>query len=258
MDSRRTSLIKTMLRNFFSELIGTAILVFLGCLGVGKGLGQKSDETGVVLSFAMAVFVAIQVTCHNSGGHVNPAVTILSLFFKKLDIAMAAVYIVGQILGGIIGFGFLKAITPADKLHANGFEQHGLCSTVPNPDISVVQALLSEFLLTSILLLVVCSAWDPRNAHHDSMSVKFGFSIYSLAYAGGAYSGCSMNPARSFAPAIWNQTWTHHWIYWVGPIFSGIFCGFVYTIFFCPKAPVHFPSSQKLNSPKDELEMNTS
>lgn len=49
-----------------------------------------------------------QITCHNSGGHVNPAVTVLSLFFKKLSIPMAILYIVAQLIGGILGFGLIK------------------------------------------------------------------------------------------------------------------------------------------------------
>lgn len=119
----------------FPQVFGTGVLVFLGCMGVVQGLGQPGDHTGVVLSFALAVFVAIQVIfkkyielsvpcwltsdstyinltfqicCHNSGGHVNPAVTVVSLFFKKLNLPMAGIYIAGQVVGGILGFGLLK------------------------------------------------------------------------------------------------------------------------------------------------------
>ncbi|EEB15451.1 Aquaporin-4, putative [Pediculus humanus corporis] len=237
-------------------MIGTATLVFLGCLGVCKGLGQPGDHMGVVLSFGLAVFIAVQITCNNSGSHVNPAVTVMSLFFKKLNFPMAAVYILGQLIGAVIGYGLLKAVNPSNLLHANGFEEYGVCTTVPHPEISAARALLAEFLFTSILLLVVCSAWDPRNSHFESLSLKFGFTVFSLAYAGAAYSGCSMNPARSFGPAIWNQTWKDHWVYWVGPILAGLVWGFTYTRFFCPKLSPLTEDHKQLK--KGEMEMNVS
>lgn len=74
-------------------------------------------------------------------------------------------------------------MTPPSLLHYK-FEKYGMCTTVPHPELTIFQALLSEFVLTTLLMLIVCSAWDPRNSHHDSLTLKFGFTIFSLAYAG--------------------------------------------------------------------------
>lgn len=97
---------------------------------------------------------------------------------------MGAVYFVAQILGAFMGFGILKAVSPADVfVKADGAV--GLCTTVPSPLISPLQAVAVEFLITMVLILVCCGVWDPRNAkHHDSVPVRFGLAIACLALVG--------------------------------------------------------------------------
>ncbi|KAL0280823.1 UNVERIFIED_CONTAM: hypothetical protein PYX00_002002 [Menopon gallinae] len=234
LNDQKAELIIRYIVNFFSEVVSTGILVFLVCLGGVNGLGQNGNFTGAILCASLGVFMAIQVGSQVSGGHANPAVTVLSLFFKKLTFPMAINYICGQVVGGILGFGLIILITPTTEMLNEG-HKYGLGTTVPHPDLSLLQALIVEFLLTVLLMAMICSAWDPRNAYHDSMSLKIGLSVFPLAYAGAPYSGCSMNPARSFGPALWNNVWKDHWIYWVGPLSGAMVCGFFYTTFFCPK-----------------------
>lgn len=101
-------------------------------------------------------------------------------------------------------------------------------------------------------MLVVCSVWDARNEKNsDSVSIKFGLTVAVLATAVGPYTGCSMNPARSFAPALWNNQWSHHWVYWFGPIGGALIASFVYkTVFGVPdkveEEPI--PEAVALNS----------
>ena len=97
---------------------------------------------------------------------------------------MGAVYFTAQVLGGFMGFGILKAITPAHVFErAEGAT--GLCTTVPHPDVTPVQAVAVEFLITMVLIFTCCGVWDPRNAkHHDSVPVRFGLAITCLAMVG--------------------------------------------------------------------------
>lgn len=102
--------------------------------------------------------------------------------------------------------------------------------------ISVAEGLAAEFLATLILVFFICSAWDPRNAkNEDSLSIRFAFCIAVLCFAFMPFTGCSMNPARTLAPAVWNNYWAHHWLYWVGPLLGAIIAATVYRFVFLSK-----------------------
>lgn len=125
-------------------------------------------------------------------------------------------------------------MTPKDHLTSSTPDKaHLFCVTDLQSDVSAIQGLVLEGTATAILMLVVCSIWDARNAKNtDSVSIKFGLTVAMLATAFGPYTGCSMNPARSFAPALWNNEWSHHWIYWFGPIGGALVTSVVYKIVF--------------------------
>jgi aquaporin rerated protein, invertebrate len=230
------SSVKTTLIAGLAELIGTGILVFLGCMGCVAGLGVVPPHLQITLTFGLAVMVAIQCVGHISQAHINPAVTVGSIILGKKTIPEALVYIVSQTIGAILGFGMLKAVTPKNNLTSNNQLNEvdiTFCVTDLHKDLSAIQGLVLEGLATAILMLVVCSVWDSRNEKNsDSVSIKFGLTVAVIATAVGPYTGCSMNPARSFAPALWNNEWTHHWIYWFGPLGGALISSFAYRTIF--------------------------
>lgn len=245
--------LKNTLRTGLAELLGTAILVFIGCMGCVSGLGVNPHHLQVTLTFGLAVMIVIQCVGHISSAHVNPAVTVGSVVLGKKSIPEALVYILFQILGGIIGFGMLKVVTPKGKMTLGGLDDPDtLCVTDLHADVAVIQGLLLEGIATGVLMLVVCSVWDARNARNsDSVAIKFGLTVAALATAFGPYTGCSMNPARSLGPALWNDQWGHHWVYWFGPIGGALLSSFMYrTVFGVKDQPqvTSLPESQALNS----------
>uniref|UniRef100_A0A1B0D8I2 Uncharacterized protein n=1 Tax=Phlebotomus papatasi TaxID=29031 RepID=A0A1B0D8I2_PHLPP len=146
---------------------------------------------------------------------------------------LAVFYVAGQLLGGFIGFGVLKLITPKHIWRPEDATGPGVCTTVPHPDLSPFTAVTVEFIITSVLIFLCCGVWDSRNAkHHDSVPLRFGLTITGLALAGARFSGGSMNPARSLGPAIWNGDFEHHWIYWVGPLLAPLVVTPFYRIVF--------------------------
>lgn len=217
-----------------AELIGVALLVFIGCMGCNAGLGVLPTHLQITQTFGLAVMVVIQVFGHISQAHVNPAVTVGAVILGKKTIPEALVYFVSQMIGGIVGFGLLKVVTPRDKLRAGIIDQGDMfCVTDLHQDLSAIQGLVVESIATAVLMLVVCSVWDARNEKNtDSVSIKFGLTVMVLATAVGPYTGCSMNPARSFGPALWNNQWGHHWVYWFGPIGGALISSFMYRIIF--------------------------
>lgn len=245
--------LQKMLINFCSEFGGTYILVFLGCMGCVAGLsGGSIPHEQISFVFGFAVLIAVQCFGHVSGGHINPIVTVASVVLGNTPIAMAPVYILGQFVGAIAGYGSVMLVTPSVHLGnqvVGGVKSPGVCSPALNPQLSPVQGLAVEFIASSMLILVCCAVWDRKNSDkHDSVSVRFGLTIAVLAMAAGPYSGANMNPARSFAPALLNGDWSNHWIYWVGPLLAGTVTTWVYKYLFnTPPPEDKLPESIPLN-----------
>lgn len=124
---------------------------------------------------------------------------------------MACVYFVAQMLGAFMGYGLLMIMTPADLIFPS--EGPGLCVTMPHSNLTAFQALAFEYIATTVLIMICGGVWDPRNAkHQDSIPLRFGFAIMAIGLIVGPFTGASMNPARSFGPALWNHDFTMHWV----------------------------------------------
>ncbi|KAJ9592048.1 hypothetical protein L9F63_001427, partial [Diploptera punctata] len=161
------------------------------------------------------VMIVIQVIGHISKAHLNPAVTCCLVVIGDINVPLAGVYIVSELIGATLGYGVLLSITPSRILNQTAPEGSccAFCVNLVNKELTPLQGLLAEFLVTSILILVVCSVFDKRNAHNsDSVPIKFGLTIAAIAMAEAPFTGASMNPARSFGPAVWTGVWENHWV----------------------------------------------
>ncbi|KAL1491229.1 hypothetical protein ABEB36_011858 [Hypothenemus hampei] len=213
-----------------SELLATALLMFLGCMGC---IPQTDNPPAVhhmsALSFGLVVIVIIQIFGHVSGAHLNPAVTIATILLKMISPAMGVVYIVAQFIGAAFGFALLRVLMPQDWV------VRGFCATQPHPKSTPQQALAIEIIITCVLILVCCGVWDKRNAQkQDSVPARFGFIIAGISMVAGPISGASMNTARSFAPALLDGHYYNQWIYWIGPNIGAILgCGLYTFLFAC-------------------------
>lgn len=164
---------------FLAELLGTAMLVFLGCMGCVSTDVFHNNHLQMCLNFGLVVMVVIQCFGCVSGSHLNPTVTIAAYVYEMISAPMAIVYFCGQMLGGFIGYGLLKVVLPDSIINT---PSTGLCVTLPHPEITAGQGCIIEFIITAILILVCCGVWDPRNAKfHDSVPIRFGLAIACLA-----------------------------------------------------------------------------
>ncbi|XP_059607955.1 aquaporin-like [Phlebotomus argentipes] len=224
---------------FLAEMLGTAILVFMGC----SACIFSTSALVICITFGLAVMLIVNVFGCISGAHLNPAVTIAAVLYKLIPAAVAPIYMAGQFVGAFVGFGVLKSLVPGHIFRPEGATGPGVCSTVPNAEVSPFAALSMEFIITAVLILICCAVWDPRNAkHHDSVPLRFGLAITGLALAGGPLSGGSMNPARSLGPAVWNGDYQHHWIYWVGPILASLIVTPFYKLVFAARKEEETPA----------------
>uniref|UniRef100_V5I9M7 Aquaporin n=1 Tax=Anoplophora glabripennis TaxID=217634 RepID=V5I9M7_ANOGL len=219
---------------FLSELAATAILVFLGCMGCVTAIaGGSIPHEQISLTFGLAVMVSVQVFGHISGSHINPLVTVAAVTLGNTSLIQLPVYFVGQLIGALLGFGILTAVTPSEMMgnvQNSTYKTLGVCSPNINPDISVGQGFLVEFMISFILALVCCGVWDAKNSDkHDSVAIRFGLAIAVLAMAAGPYTGANMNPVRSFAPALFNGDWNNHWVYWIAPLTGSFIAALFYS-----------------------------
>lgn len=239
---KKNKAIRDILTLGFAELIGTALLLFLGCMGCVKSpesVPVPHHLSGIIFGFV--VLLIIQLFGHISGAHLNPAVTFSSAIQGQLRPVLIPIYIVAQFIGALLGFAMLKVLLPLELTTKVFFNpetneteyKYGLCSTTVHPKLSTIQGLTIEVIITTVLIMVCCAVWDKRNAANtDSTAVRFGFVISVISMVAGPFTGASMNTVRSFAPALFNNDWDSHWIYWVGPTLGSLIGTFCYKFIF--------------------------
>lgn len=197
-------------REVLAEFIGTFTLIFMGTGAVIVNQVSQGAVTHLGISgvFGAVVAALIYALGHISGAHLNPAVTLALWqggFFRRHRVFP---YILAQILGAIVASSLLLIIFgPVAKLGA----------TLPLND-NWQQSFVLEIILTFILMLVIFgAAVDPRS-HQSFAGLAIGLTVGLEAACMGPITGASMNPARSFGPALLSGIWQHQWLYWVAPI----------------------------------------
>ncbi|KAG5676478.1 hypothetical protein PVAND_006309 [Polypedilum vanderplanki] len=238
---------------FFAEFFGTAIMVFIVCFG-GVNDYEFYRPTLATMSFCsgLAPMIVINIFGHISGAHINPAVTIAAFVLKFIDFSTVIIYIIGQILGSVFGYLVMRFSIYTEYLQ----NPESFCMHLPTT--TCEKAFIIEIAITFVLILVICGCWDPRNVHNqDSTSLRVGFSVLVLTFIGGSYTGGSMNPARSFAPAIYNWNWDYHWIYWVGPILGSIIASVLYRFVFYKKKINETNENEIIESGNEEEQLRS-
>ncbi|KAG7214813.1 hypothetical protein INR49_010705 [Caranx melampygus] len=147
----------------------------------------------------------VQCFGHISGGHINPAVTAAMVVTRKLSLAKGLFYVLAQCLGAITGAGILYLVTPAAVRGSLGV-------TTVNSNISVGHGLLVELLITFELVFTVFATCDPnRTDLGGSAGLAIGIAVAIGHFFAIPYTGASMNPARSFGPAMVTLNFGNHW-----------------------------------------------
>lgn len=217
----------SLLKRTLAEAVGTYALVTAGCgaIIVNQLTGTLS-HIGVALTFGLIVTVMIASTGHLSGAHFNPAVTVAFAMTRHFPLREVPFYVVGQVIGAVLGSLTLQALF--------GTIAH-LGATLPSG--STWQSLGVEVLLSAVLMYVIIAVATDTRAVGQLAAVAIGATVALDALWGGAISGASMNPARSFGPALVAGVWTHHWIYWLGPLLGAALGALCYQFLRTPMVP---------------------
>jgi aquaporin NIP len=211
-----------LLRKASAELIGVyALVVAGGGAAIVDTQTHALTHVGVALVFGLVITVMIAAIGHISGGHINPSVSISLAVTGYLSWKDLLFYLLGQFLGAVLGALTLLAFF-------NTQAAVGMAVTEPAATVSTWQALAIEGVLTAFLVFVVSSVGTDPQGIGKLAAFAIGGTIALDVLWAGPLSGGSMNPARSFGPALISGNWTDLWVYFVGPIAGGIIGALAY------------------------------
>ena len=243
-------------RNWFAEAIGTYALVFFGPLAIilsvvafGDGLSIESIIM-IALAHGAAVGLMVYAFGHISGAHINPAVTIPMMITKKISVGDGIGYIIFQLIGAVVAAFSLKAILPEIGAKVN-FGTQGGPSELLNS--SIMAGITVEIILTFFLVTVIFLTAVHKKAAAGIHGISIGGIVFLLHIVGVPLTGASMNPARTFGPAVVSGFWELHWIYWLAPIVGGIIAGVIMNYVFVNNAEPKTKSVSRSTS-KSQLE----
>lgn len=214
-------------RHFIAEFIGTFALVFVGgaAIMVAKDSASPAGLVGIALAHGLILAVMVSALMRISG-HFNPAITIGFVAARRIELSMAAVYILGQLLGAIVGAYMLKFTFPFTLFEATRGGGQAIALQV-----SGGQAFLLEAIATFLLAIVVFgTAVDPKAPKVGGIAI--GLVVAADILAIGPATGASMNPARSFGPAVASGIFEAQLIYWLAPITGAVLASVLYEYLF--------------------------
>lgn len=210
------------LKKYVAEFIGTLVLVLFAC-GTAAVVGCSATAgTGYLLT-ALAfglVIVAMAYSIGNiSGCHINPAVTIAMLVSKKISLKDAIGYMIAQFIGATCGAAILMALVGAETgLGANALYQG-----------SIAKSLIIEVILTFVFVIAILGV-TSKVENSAVAGIVIGLSLTLVHILGISFTGTSVNPARSFGPAllVGGEALTSVWVFIVAPLVGGILAALVY------------------------------
>lgn len=208
------------MRKYLAEAFGTMFLVLLAC-GSAVLAGPKIGVLGIGLCFGLVLLCLCYCIGNISGCHVNPAVSFAMWLSGKLSGKDFVGYVVAQLVGAAIGAGFLYWFVNMNP----GFDFGGitgannLATNVLQPGATSGMALLVEILFTFFFVLVILGATDAKHGFGKFAGLAIGIALGLVNIVGIPVDNCSVNPARSFGPALFSpDAWCDFWIMVVGPL----------------------------------------
>jgi aquaporin TIP len=223
------------LKGALAEFISLFLFVFIG---VGTVMSYEKIHPGdleaggllmIAIAHGLAIAILVAATANISGGHVNPAVSLGLALAGKITVIRLVLYWVAQLLGAVAGAWVLKQVTTGEDVarHAIG------------AGMTPMSAMLMEIILTFTLVFVVfATAVDPKKGTVGVIApLAIGFTVLAQIFVGAPFSGASMNPGRSFGPAVVAMDFTNHWVYWLGPFIGAALAALIYDGVFISPAP---------------------
>lgn len=215
------------LRHFVAEFVGTFALVFVGSGSIIAATANRMDSALIVAALAHGTILAVMVSATmRISGHFNPAVTIGFLAARRIEPAMAGVYIAAQIVGAILAAYALKMLLPDTLTEATRIGGQSIAL-----ETSAGQAIGLEAIATFFLTFVIFgTAVDPKAPRIGGLAI--GLTLAACIFAIGPFTGGSLNPARSLGPAVASGVFEGQAVYWIGPLVGSLAAALLYDTLF--------------------------
>lgn len=211
------------MKKFYAEFFGTMFLVLLAC-GSAVLAGPSIGGLGIGLCFGLVLICLCYCIGNISGCHVNPAVSFAMLLSGRMSGKDFIMYVIAQLLGAGVGAAFLFWLM---EMGGDGFTFGGitaqsgndLATNVCQPGVSQGMALFTEILLTMFFVTVILGVTDPKKGYGKFAGIAIGWALGLVNIVGIPVDNCSVNPARSFGPALFSpNAWPDFWVMVVGPL----------------------------------------
>jgi MIP family channel proteins len=212
-------------RTLLAELLGTFTLVFVGSLSILAAVSLQAPlQVGIAFGFGLALLAGLYAFGELSGGHFNPAVSLAMFLSRRLTATQMVAYWIVQLTGAVLGsFAVWIAFTRDD-----------VASTVTRTaDATAWEGLWLEILLTTIFVAVILQSTRSERVRGTAL-VAIPLTLAAAHLAAIPFSGASLNPARSFGPALVGGEWGDFWIYVVGPLIGGAVAAVVHAVLYGP------------------------
>lgn len=228
-------------QKFAAELVGTFAVIFIavGSVCADQYLAASNQQRlgiwGVALAYGLAYAVIVSALGHISGGHFNPALTTGLWVTRRVGTFQAISYAIAQIVGSVLAVYLLLALVPD-----GGWRTRALGSITPDltPDITRGQGIAMEAVCTFLFVFVAfATAIDARRALQRYSGLLSGLALSASVLVAEPFTGGSMNPARTFGPAVATHHWENHGVYWIGPLLGGVLACVIYDRVFLRAQP---------------------
>jgi len=217
------------LQKYFAELVGTAVLVFMGCgSAVFLGAGVPGGHLAVALAFGLSIVAMAYVIGNVSGCHVNPAVSLAALIDRRISGVDFVGYVVSQVIGGFLGAGLLKLLSVLAGIDKTG----ALGTNAVAGAGGISGAFLVEVVLTFIFVLTILGV-TADSGKSSVAGIVIGLTLTFVHIVGIPLTGTSVNPARSIGPALFagGQALTDLWVFILAPLVGAALAALVYRAF---------------------------
>ena len=223
------------MKKYLAECIGTATLVILGC-GTAMLVGCDAVNGGGYILTALAFGLTIVAMAYSigniSGCHINPAVSLGVLLTGGMDVKEFVGYVISQCVGAFAGSGILALIFKLGNVTdmTGGFGSNGLSGVGGN----AIAGLVVEIVLTFIFVIAILGVTSKKANHGSFGGLVIGLTLVVVHILGIGLTGTSVNPARSFGPAVVallngnSEPLAALWVFIVGPLVGAALAAFTY------------------------------
>jgi aquaporin Z len=209
---------KIMIKKAIAECIGTFVLVLFGTGTAVIGGGVEGiGILGIAMAFGLSIVAMAYSIGTISGCHVNPAVSIAMFINKRMTAEELAYYVIAQILGALLGTVTLVTILKSSGMTLNNLGQNSF------GNLGASGSFLVEFVLTFVFILVIVAV-TGKKGNANLAGIVIGLTLVLVHLLGISLTGTSVNPARSFAPALFagGEAISQLWVFIIAPILGGI------------------------------------